>query len=72
MRVVAHLSVLTEYLPDDIGALPRAPPALRVSLDERVSPEIVRSVREGTAEIGVCWDAGDWRAWRRFRTAPTA
>ena len=32
---------------------------MRVSLDERVSSEIVRGIREGAADFGVCWDAGD-------------
>ena len=30
---------------------------VRVSLDERLSPEVVRSVEEGRADIGICWDA---------------
>jgi len=30
-----------------------------VDLEERVSPEIVRGVREGHASLGVCWDATD-------------
>jgi DNA-binding transcriptional LysR family regulator len=30
-----------------------------VDLEERVSPEIVRGVRDGTASVGVCWDAAD-------------
>jgi DNA-binding transcriptional LysR family regulator len=30
-----------------------------VSLDERVSPDIVRIVREGSAELGVLWDLSD-------------
>jgi len=33
---------------------------VRVSLEERVSSEIVRAVREGAADFGVCWDAGNW------------
>ncbi len=28
-------------------------------MEERVSPEIVRGVREGLASLGVCWDAAD-------------
>jgi DNA-binding transcriptional LysR family regulator len=28
-------------------------------MEERVSPEIVRGVRDGTASVGVCWDAAD-------------
>jgi DNA-binding transcriptional LysR family regulator len=59
VRVVAAPSVLAEQLADDIGAFLKRHPKLRVSLDERVSPEIVRSVREGAAELGVLWDLSD-------------
>lgn len=57
VRVVAAPSVLAERLADDIGSFLSAHPAVRVSLDERTSPEIVRAVREGTADMGVLWDA---------------
>jgi DNA-binding transcriptional LysR family regulator len=59
VRVVAAPSVLAEHLADDIGAFLARHPKVRVSLDERVSPEIVRSVREGAAELGVLWDLSD-------------
>jgi DNA-binding transcriptional LysR family regulator len=59
VRVVASLSVLAEQLPDDIASFLARYQAVRVSLDERVSPEVLRSVREGAADIGVLWDAAD-------------
>ena len=59
VRVVASPSVLAERLADDIGRFLAAHPQVRVTLDERVSPEIVRAVREGAAELGVLWDASD-------------
>ncbi len=59
VRVFASLSVLSESLPDDIGGFLARHRAIRVSLDERVSSEIARGVREGAADLGVCWDAGD-------------
>jgi len=59
VRVLASPSVLAEHLPDDIGRFLAQHPALRVSLDERVSPEIVRSLREGAADLGVLWDRAD-------------
>jgi DNA-binding transcriptional LysR family regulator len=57
VRVVAAPSALAEPLAEDIGAFMAEHPSVRVSLDERVSPEIVRAVREGSADIGVLWDA---------------
>lgn len=59
VRVLASPSVLAEHLPDDIARFLALHPALRVSLDERVSPEIVRSLREGAADLGVLWDRAD-------------
>lgn len=59
VRVVASPSVLAEKLGDDIGSFLRQHPAVRVSLDERVSQDIVRAVREGAADAGVLWDATD-------------
>src|SRR5213593_705570 len=59
IRVFASLSVLAEFLPDDVGSFLAQHRTVRVSLDERVSSEIVRGVREGSADFGVCWDAGD-------------
>src|SRR5881227_3783771 len=59
VRVFASLSALSEFLPDDVGSFLARQRTMRVSLDERVSSEIVRGVREGAADFGVCWDAGD-------------
>jgi DNA-binding transcriptional LysR family regulator len=59
VRIVAATSVLAEQLGDDIGAFLQRHPRVRVSLDERVSPDIVKSVREGSAELGVLWDESD-------------
>jgi DNA-binding transcriptional LysR family regulator len=57
--VLAAPSVLAEDLADDIGAFLTQHPKVRISLDERVSPDIVKSVREGTADLGVLWDLSD-------------
>jgi DNA-binding transcriptional LysR family regulator len=59
VRVLASPSVLSEHLPDDIAGFLALYPALSVGLDERVSPEIVRSLRQGEADIGVLWDKAD-------------
>ena len=59
VRVVASVSVLAEALPDDIGAFLTRWQDVRVSLDERMSHEVVRDVREGAADLGVLWDAAD-------------
>lgn len=59
VRVAAAPSVLAENLAEDIGSFLQAHPKIRVSLDERISIDILRSVREGAADLGVLWDLSD-------------
>jgi len=59
VRLVASVSALAEKLPDDIAGFLARHQAVRVSLDERLSTEIVRAVREGSADLGVLWDIAD-------------
>jgi DNA-binding transcriptional LysR family regulator len=59
VRVLASPSVLAERLPDDIANFVAQHGGVRVSLDERTSPDIVRSLREGAADVGVLWDVAD-------------
>jgi len=56
VRVLASPSALAAQLPDDIAAFVAEHPAIRISLDERMSPDIVRGVRDGSADVGVLWD----------------
>jgi DNA-binding transcriptional LysR family regulator len=64
VRVAASVSALAEQLPEDIAAFAARHPAVRVSLEERVSAEILRSVREGSVDVGVLWDVADLRGLR--------
>jgi DNA-binding transcriptional LysR family regulator len=61
VRILASVSAMSESLAADVAAFLHRPAhrSIRVDLEERVSPEIVRGVREGLASIGVCWDATD-------------
>ncbi len=72
VRVLASVSAMTESLADDVAAFLQQPPhrSIQVDLEERVSPEIVRGVRDGLASLGVCWDAADLGAlqYRPYRS----
>lgn len=59
VRVFASISALSEFLADDVGTFLARHDSVRVSLEERLSPDIVRGVREGAVDFGVCWDASD-------------
>ncbi|MDF8360028.1 LysR family transcriptional regulator [Achromobacter anxifer] len=62
VRILATASVLAESLADDIAAFLQAAPHrnIRVDMEERVSQEVIRGVREGVATLGICWDAADF------------
>ena len=59
VRVVASLSAMVEFLPDDISAFVQRYEKVRVRLDEKISSEIVRGVEEGRADVGICWNASN-------------
>lgn len=59
VRVVATTAVMAEDLAEDIGTFLADHPRVQVSTDERVSPEVLRAVRDGGADVGVLWDASD-------------
>lgn len=61
VRILASVSAMTESLADDVAGFLQLPAHrnIQVDMEERVSPEIVRGVRDGLASLGVCWDAAD-------------
>ena len=61
VRILASASALAESLAQDIANFLRQPghSRIQVDLEERVSPDIVRGIQDGTASLGVCWDAAD-------------
>jgi DNA-binding transcriptional LysR family regulator len=61
VRILASASALAESLAQDIASFLQQPghARIQVDLEERVSPEIVRGIQDGTASLGVCWDAAE-------------
>jgi DNA-binding transcriptional LysR family regulator len=61
VRILASVSAMAESLADDVAGFLQQPgnSNIQVDMEERVSPEIVRGVRDGAASVGVCWDAAD-------------
>ncbi|BDT68735.1 HTH-type transcriptional regulator CatM [Comamonadaceae bacterium OS-1] len=58
VRLVASASAIAESLLDDIAVFMREPANrnIKVDIEERLSRDLVRMVREGSASVGVCWD----------------
>ena len=61
VRMLVTASVMAESLADDVAAFLQEPAhrSIQISMEERVSPDVVQGIREGSASIGVCWDAAD-------------
>ena len=76
VRVLATQSAIAEALADDVAAFLKAPghQHIRIDMEEAVSTQVLRAVREGSASLGICWDAADLRGlhhwpWRGDRLA---
>jgi DNA-binding transcriptional LysR family regulator len=61
VRVLATVSSIAESLPDDVAGFLREPKNrdIRVDIEERSSRDVIRGLREGSASVGICWDAAD-------------
>lgn len=61
VHVLATASVMAESLADQIAAFLQQPAHrnIQIDLEERISPAVVRGIREGVAAIGICWDAAE-------------
>ncbi len=53
LRLFANTTSITEFLPAALGGYLAAHPQVNVDLEERASPDIVRAVAEGAADIGI-------------------
>lgn len=53
LRLVANPSSLVEYVADEIRSFMLAHPGVEVDLREARSDEVVRAVRDGTADLGI-------------------
>jgi len=61
VNVLATASVMAESLADEIADFLKMPEHqnIQIDLEERISPEAVRGIRDGVASIGICWDAAE-------------
>ena len=61
VRLLATVSSIAESLPDDVAAFMSHPGHREISVDiqEALSRDIVRQLREGGATVGILWDAAD-------------
>jgi DNA-binding transcriptional LysR family regulator len=66
VRVLANTSAMTEFLPEKLQAFLAENPNLDIDLEERPSLEIVRSIAEGFADIGIVADIAEFGSLEHF------
>ncbi|SDV48291.1 LysR family transcriptional regulator [Chitinasiproducens palmae] len=54
VRVVANLSSVVQFLPEDVAAFERLYPLITISLEEQTSTHVLRTVAERGADVGIC------------------
>jgi DNA-binding transcriptional LysR family regulator len=66
VRMLANLSAIVEFLPEDLSAFFATYELLRVDLQERPSGQVISGIEEGAAEIGICSGATETRGLEAF------
>jgi DNA-binding transcriptional LysR family regulator len=66
VRMLANLSAIVQFLPEDLSSFFARHELLRVDLQERPSGPVVTGIEEGAAEIGICSGATDTRSLEAF------
>lgn len=61
VRILATASIMAESLADDVAAFLQAPAHhhIQIDMEEHISPDVIRGIRQGVAAVGICWDAAD-------------
>ncbi|RDV00641.1 LysR family transcriptional regulator [Trinickia dinghuensis] len=54
VNVAASLSAVVQFLPEDIAGFRRVFPDVDIEVEERTSTNVLRSVREGGIDFGIC------------------
>ncbi len=67
IRLIATASAIAESLLDDVASFMRRPEHanIRIDIEERLSRDLARQLREGSAGIGVCWESVDLTGLQR-------
>jgi DNA-binding transcriptional LysR family regulator len=54
VRVLANVSSIMEFLPEELSDFMLEHPRIQVDIEERFSLDVVRGVAEGNADLGIC------------------
>lgn len=67
VRMLANLSAIVQFLPEDLPSFLEKHSLLRFDLQERPSSEVVRGIEEGAADLGICAGDAEIRTLEAFR-----
>ena len=56
VRLWANTSAVTQFLPQDLAAFVRGQPLVRISLEEKLSEQVISAVADGEADMGIFAD----------------
>jgi DNA-binding transcriptional LysR family regulator len=59
IRLLCNTAALSEFLPEALGAFMADNPHVNIDLEERLSYDIVKAVREGVVDMGIVADSVD-------------
>ena len=62
VRILANLSAIVQFLPEDLPSFVRSNGLVKNDLPERPSADDIRGVEDGAAEIGICSGDAETRA----------
>lgn len=54
VHILANVSSIIEFLPEELSEFMLANEHIQVDIEERFSPDVVRGVAEGNADLGIC------------------
>lgn len=54
VRVHASISAIVQFLPEDLGAFVAEHGSIKIDLEEHVSADVIRAVRDGACDLGIC------------------
>jgi DNA-binding transcriptional LysR family regulator len=66
VRMLANLSAIVQFLPEDLSGFFSAHELLKIDLQERPSAQVVRGIEEAAAEIGICSGEAETRSLATF------
>ena len=56
VRIWANTSAITQFLPRDLATFGREQPLIRISLEEKLSEQVISAIASGEADIGIFAD----------------